>query len=113
MLTYEETMAVGQSQYQDIIDALSGAGLPATFTQTGGMNAALEVLLDGGYSLLITDFEDSLAWSRAEHVGWSVGLYSPEEQYDGQVIAFGETQASDLSALQGLIQEVLRSAVRN
>ncbi|MCZ2814482.1 hypothetical protein O2W15_23880 [Modestobacter sp. VKM Ac-2979] len=50
---------MGQSQYQDVIDGLSTAGLPATFAQTGGMNAALEVLLDGGHSLLITDFEDS------------------------------------------------------
>ena len=34
MLTYEQTMALGQEQYQDVIDELSVAGLPATFTQT-------------------------------------------------------------------------------
>ncbi|WP_157944006.1 hypothetical protein [Blastococcus atacamensis] len=105
-------MAIGQSQYQDVIDNLSAAGLPTTFTQTGGMNAALEVLLDGGYSLLITDFDDSLAWSRLEHVGWSVGLYPPDQQYDGQVIAFGETQDADVDALRALIDDVLRGAVR-
>lgn len=107
MLSYEQTMALGQERYQDVIDGLSAAGLPASFTQTGGMNAALEVLLDGGHSLLITDFEDSLSWSREEHSGWSVGLYGPAEQYDGQAVAFADTTGSDLSALRAVIEQVL------
>jgi len=104
-------MALGQAQYQDVIDALRVAGLPATFTQTGGMNAALEVLLDGGHSLLITDFEDSLSWSREEHSGWLVSLYGPAEQYDGEPLASADTVDSDLPSLQAVIDRVLRLGI--
>ena len=96
MLSFEETMAIGQAQYQDVIDRLTAAGWPTVFTQTGGMNAALEVMLDGGFSLLITDAFDSLAWARDEHEGWTVGLYAPANQYDGDcmVSAVVRTPAS-------------------
>lgn len=111
MLTYEQTMALGQEQYQDVIDELSVAGLPATFTQTGGMNAALEISLDGGWSLLVTDAQDSLSWARAEQQGWGVGLYAPEHAYDGECRAWTSTTANSVQALQSCIEEVLRSAV--
>ena len=111
MLTYEQTMALGQAQYQDVIDELSAAGLPATFTQTGGMNAALEVLLDGGWSLLVTDAEDSLSWARAEQQGWGVGLYAPEHAYDGDCRAWTSTTANSVQALRSCIEDVLRFAV--
>ncbi len=75
MMGYDATMAIGQARYQDVLDLLQATGLGATFTQTGGMNAALEVLLDGGHSLLITDAQEPLAWDRIEHMGWGVGLY--------------------------------------
>ena len=39
-------MRVGHHRYADLIDALNEAGLPTTFIQTGGMNAALEVTLE-------------------------------------------------------------------
>jgi len=61
MLGYDRTMKVGAAHYQDVLDHLEAAGLRAIFTQTGGMNAALEVVLDGGHTVLITDAEDSLA----------------------------------------------------
>ncbi len=109
MLTFDETMALGQAEYQDVLDALAAAGLRASFTQTGGMNAALEVLLDGGYSLLITDAEDSLSWSRAEHDGWTVGLYRPENQYDGDCTTYGTTEDSSTEGLLTLVQDVLRA----
>lgn len=111
MLTYEQTMALGQAQYQDVLDELSAAGLPATFTQTGGMNAALEVLLDGGWSLLVTDAEDSLSWARAEQQGWGVGLYAPEHAYDGDCRAWTSTTANSVQALRSCIEDVLRFAV--
>ncbi|MDP9459968.1 MAG: hypothetical protein M3Q22_06875 [Actinomycetota bacterium] len=78
MLDYESTMRLGQAQYQDVIDDLTGAGLPTSFTQTGGMNAALEVRLDGGHTLLVTDAEDSLSWARAEHAGWAPRADAPQ-----------------------------------
>ncbi len=37
------------------------------FTQTGGMCAALEVTLDNGAHLFVTDADDSLAWDRTRH----------------------------------------------
>lgn len=112
VLTFEETMAIGQAEYQDVLDALTTAGLPASFTQTGGMNAAIEVVLEGGHALLVTDYEDSLAWSRADHSGWSVGLYPPAQRYDGEVIAFGSTEGSGVDELKALIELVLREAGR-
>jgi len=79
-MTYEETMAWGAEQYRDVLDALAEVGLDGEFTQTGGMCAALQVTLDGGYYLLFTDQEDTLSWSRVEHEGWYVGLFEPEER---------------------------------
>lgn len=79
MLDYPTTMKIGQSRYQDVLDLLQAQGLGATFTQTGGMCAALEVLLDSGHTLLVTDAEDTLAWDREEHRGWGVGLYPPDQ----------------------------------
>ncbi|MFW3171160.1 hypothetical protein [Geodermatophilus sp. CPCC 206100] len=111
MLSYEETMAVGQAQYQDVIDALTAAGLPTTFTQTGGMNAALEVLLDGGHSLLVTDADDSLSWSRAEQAGWSVCLYPPADQYDGTPVASATTRDTTVEDLLALVRQVLERGV--
>lgn len=112
MLDYESTMRLGRAQYQDVVDELIGAGLPTSFTQTGGMNAALEVRLDGGHTLLVTDAEDSLSWARAEHAGWAVGLYAPEQAYDGEVLAFDTTEDGSVAGLRKLIDRVLRTAVR-
>ncbi|RFU21035.1 hypothetical protein [Geodermatophilus marinus] len=110
MLSFEETMALGQAQYQDVIDRLTAVGWPTAFTQTGGMNAALEIRLDGGFSLLVTDAADSLAWARDEHDGWTVGLYAPENQYDGDCMAYAVSDDSSVEALESLIRGLLRSA---
>lgn len=113
MLSYESTMAVGQAQYQDVLDLLDAAGFGATFTQSGGMNAALEVLLDGGHTLLITDAEDSLAWDRAEHAGWGVGLYPPDQANEGgDCLAFDSTDDGSPSALVPLVHDVLTAYTR-
>lgn len=113
MLDYDTTMTIGQGRYQDALDLLAGAGLAATFTQTGGMNAALEVVLDGGHTLLITDAEDSLSWEREEHRGWGVGLYPPDQaNTDGECLAFDSTDDGSLAALLPLVDTVLRAYVR-
>ncbi|MDP9431570.1 MAG: hypothetical protein M3P91_02290 [Actinomycetota bacterium] len=101
-------MGIGQGRYQDVLDLLADAGFGATFTQTGGMNAALEVLLDSGHILLITDAEDSLSWDRDEHRGWGVGLYPPDQaNTDGERLAFESTEQSEAEALLPLVHEVL------
>ncbi len=80
------------------------------FTQTGGMNAALEVQLDSGHTLLVTDAEDALSWERSEHQGWGVGLYPPDQaDTDGECLAFGSTGDGTAAALLPLVDEVLRS----
>jgi hypothetical protein len=111
VLSYEETMAVGRQQYADVIDELTRNGLPTEFTQTGGMNAALEVHLDGGYSILVTEADDSLSWSREEHQDWGVALFPPSEQYDGECLAADTSEDGSVRALQRLVQQLLTKAV--
>lgn len=108
MLDYDTTMGIGQSRYQDVLNHLASAGLPAVFTQTGGMCAALEVTLEAGYQLLVTDAEDSLSWDREEHQGWGVGLYPPDQaSTDGECLAFDSTDDGSPSALVPLVGAVL------
>lgn len=108
MLAYQETLQVGADRYHDVLTVLRRAGLGATFTQTGGMNAASEVVLDGGHTLLITDAEDSLSWGREEHQGWGVGLYPPDQaNTDGECLAFDSTEDGSPTALLPLIEVVL------
>ena len=103
----DEAMEIGAARYVDIIATLNGAGLPTVFTQTGGMCAALEVTLDNGQHLLITDAEDSLSWERAEQRGWGVGRYVTDSEYDDGPLAFGDTADRSIEALCELVREVL------
>lgn len=114
MLSYDNTMAIGQARYQDVLDLLAASGLGATFAQTGGMNAALEVLLDGGYTLLITDAEDSLSWEREEHAGWGVGS-TPRTQANtaGDCLSFDSSDDGEPAALVPLVRAVLDEYVRS
>ncbi len=113
MLGYDTTMTIGAASYQDVLDHLAARGLRASFTQTGGMNAALEAVLDGGYTVLITDAEDSLAWDRDEHQGWGVGLYPPDQaNTDGECLAFDSTADGSPQALFELVQQVLHTFTR-
>ncbi len=108
MPDYGETMMIGQARYQDVLDDLATAGLPASFTQTGGMCAALEVTLDSGHTLLITDQNETLAWDREEHHGWAVGLYPPDDaDTDGECLTFDSTADGAATALRPLIDTVL------
>jgi hypothetical protein len=109
-MTYEETMAYGARQYADVLHALSEAGLPAEFNQTGGMNAAITVTLEGGAYLLVADLEDALSWERASHRGWYVGLYVGEDS--GEPMRYEEAQDSDLGTLMELVDTVLAGPAR-
>lgn len=105
-MSYDETMAWGAAQYADVLAALEEKGLPVTFTQTGGMCAAIEVQLETGRTLLITDAEDTLSWARVEHEGWAVGLYAAGDDSDGP-LAFDQTEGSDVASLVDLIGAVI------
>lgn len=107
MLDYDTTMRAGADRYADVIALLRGRGLPAVFTQTGGMCAAIEAQLEGAV-LLVTDAEDSLAWDRDEHRGWGVGLYADREYGDGP-LAFQASEDGSADALPPLLERVLRA----
>jgi len=103
----DDAMAIGSARYADVIATLNGAGLPTVFTQTGGMCAALEVTLESGQHLLITDAEDSLSWEREEQRGWAVGRYATDSEYDDGPLAFADSLDTDTDTLLGLVREVL------
>lgn len=73
-MSYEETMSLGVKEYLDVLARLTNEGLPAELIQTGGMCAAIEVHLETGHMLLITDASDTLSWARAEHECWGSWL---------------------------------------
>jgi hypothetical protein len=103
-----EAMQVGHDQYVDVIAALDAAGLPTSFTQTGGMNAALEVLLETGQYLLITDAGDSLSWNREQQHGWGVGRYAAGEAgADGPEVYAEDEESVAIEALFVLVRGVL------
>lgn len=103
---FDAEMRRGRDEYADIIAQLLNHGLPTTFTQTGGMNAALEVQLETGDYLLVTDAHDSLPLHRADQQGWGVGLYRAESADTGpDIFASSPTATSD--ALLQLVRELL------
>ena len=106
----DEAMAIGTARYADVIAALEAAGLPTVFTQTGGMCAALEVTLEAGQHLLITDAEDSLSWERDEQRGWGVGRYVTDSEYDDGPVAFGSTDDTTVTALLAVVRSVITPA---
>lgn len=108
MYDYDKVMRLGAGEYVDVLDALRGLGLPAEFVQTGGMNAAIEAVLEGGRRLLVADDEDPLAWTRADHRGWSVGLYPAGEGADP--LSFDTTANGNVEALVVLVDRVMRAA---
>ena len=111
---YTAAMAHGATQYADVIAAQAEAGLPTVFTQTGGMCAAVEITLETGGYVLVTDAEDTLSWDRADHPGWGVGLYPRDDDthegaYDSGSLAYGTTPDTDTPALLDLVHDVLCS----
>jgi hypothetical protein len=111
MRDIQAAMDLGADRYRDVIDALNAQGLPTVFTQTGGMCAALEVTLETGAYLLVTDAGDSLSWDRAEQAGWGVGLYRGGSEGDDGPERFAEDEDStSIDTLLRLVREVLSPA---
>ncbi len=69
---------LGARQCADVLDTLGEHGLPAEFTQTGGMCAVLEVQLENGHTLLIADADDYLSWARPSTTDGPSGSTRPE-----------------------------------
>jgi len=108
---YETAMAIGAQRYGDVISALTSAGVPARFTQTGGMCAALEAALDGGSTLLITDADGPLPWDPERRRGWTVGLYPQSTEDQSEPLACRTTAGEGVEDLLALIDAVLRTPV--
>ena len=106
MFGFEETMASIKAQYQDVIDELTTAGLPTTFASVGGLNVGLEVRLDVGHVLLVTDAAGSLPSSRAEHDGWAVALFPSELGYSGEMVAGDASAVSSVAGLRALVDRL-------
>lgn len=104
---FNAEMRRGHEEYSDIIEQLCSYGLPTFFTQTGGMHAALEVQLETGDHLLITDSCDGLPWDRAAQQGWGVGLYR-RDQDDSGPEAFTSSSSTDFDTLLQLVREALQ-----
>jgi hypothetical protein len=104
MDSYARAMDAGAAEWADVIDALKARGHDAYFTQTGGMCAAIEVDFASGY-LLITDQEADLAWHRADHEGWLVGLYV--DPGSTEAARYVESAQGDTAILIHLVEEAL------
>lgn len=103
----EQALALGAAEYKDILDGLARAGYRAEFTQTGGMCAAIEVNLEDGCIVLVTDADDTLSWQRANQQGWGVGLYPPPEDDDSEALDYLTTPDGDLRSLLVQLARVL------
>ena len=102
---YGQSIEYGTLQYLDVLDLLSSNGYRATFTQTGGMSAAIELALDQSKFALITDADGPLTWDREDHQGWAVGVYEYQDTSDA--VAYESTANSDSEALMRILQAAI------
>lgn len=103
-----DAMAYGAAQYADVLDAFRAEGWDASFTTTGGNCAAIELTLDDGAYVLVTDADDTLSWERDEHDGWSVGLYVPDENGDcDEPVSFETTDDGSPAKALELVRRAL------
>ncbi|OFV75138.1 hypothetical protein [Rhodococcus erythropolis] len=98
---YGQSIEYGTLQYLDVLDLLSSIGYRATFTQTGGMSAAIELAIDENKFALITDADGPLAWEREDHHGWAVGVYEYQDTSDA--VTYESTTNSSVEALMGIL----------
>lgn len=103
---YDREMHRGSDAYRDALEALKAGGLPAQFTQTGGMCAALEVHLERGY-LLITDAGEELPWDRDDQLGWGVGFYDSEDVSEGPLEYVEIEEDSTPDSLVGIVKSCI------
>lgn len=106
-------MQYGVSIYAHELSLLVSSGLPTIFTQTGGMCPALEVKLETGQTLLITDFAEPLPWDRQEQRGWRVGLYPPPDVDDQEPLRDAGVEDTSAAALLALVRQVLSPRATN
>ncbi|QOW01677.1 hypothetical protein [Rhodococcus pyridinivorans] len=86
MAKYKEVLEYGTKQYADVFSLLAANGFQASFTQTGGMCAAIELCIDEERFALITEDDGPLEWERFEHHGWAVGVYNKADTSDAVIL---------------------------
>jgi hypothetical protein len=114
VLDRETSMRIGAERYRPVTDALTRAGWPAKFTQLGGMNLALEVTLEGGHQVLVTDVDDCLSWDPRDNRGWDVTFHpDPERPELGEgPFAFASAEGRSFETLIDLVRCVVRAGTR-
>ena len=107
-------MRIGAERYAPVTRALAEAGWPATFTQTGGMSLALQITLEGGHQVLVTDVEDCLSWDPRDNAGWGVGFHpDPERPELGEgPYAFASAEGRSVATLVDLVCCVVKAGTR-
>ncbi|MEH3078067.1 MAG: hypothetical protein PGN11_15625 [Quadrisphaera sp.] len=102
----------GHGEYCDVLDLLDRAGLDASLTHDGDELRAIEVVLDDGQALVITEVDGCLAARRAEHRSWGVSLY-PVGAERGEPVAWdGVPDDGSPEALMPLVSGVLLDTMR-
>ncbi|MGW0355827.1 hypothetical protein ACWDXV_16630 [Nocardia nova] len=100
MPTVQSQILSIDQEYSDVLAILRGHGYDAGIADTGGGCEAIEISLKNDSRLLVTDKDELLAWDRADHHGWGVGLYDS----DGEMVCYRDT---DDGSAEGLLAVVL------
>lgn len=109
--SYEAQMRCAARSYSDVTATLLEHGLPASFTQTGGMCAAIEIRLERG-ALLVTDASEVLPWTPQTQCGWGVGYYPSEDACDGPTEYVEDPADTSIARLLELVRECLGLVAR-
>jgi hypothetical protein len=98
---YERAMVHAAELYADVLAELGAVGYDAAIIQTGGMCLAIEISLEDGRTILVTDKDEILPWEREWHQGWGIGVYAASD--DTELIQSVLVDDSSPSALIGAL----------
>jgi hypothetical protein len=106
---FKGSMNTVNTVYRDAISTLAAITGTAQITQLGGMDLALESILEGGW-MWITDLHDSLPWDRADHQGWWAGIYEGhmnQTEPGRKPIVWAEIDDTSMTALGQIVRSAL------
>lgn len=109
---YTSYMGQAEANYQDVLDALHAAEIPATMTQTGGMCLAITFPWSMGSYFLLTDQDDVLSFERDEEQGWRLGLYTEDGDSHPAGVDLEHDRKSPITAVKLAHQGITIAAVR-
>ncbi len=110
----DDATAFGARQYWDVLQLLTRAGLQADFVVDDDGGAAVQIQLDSGQTLLVTEVDGPLPRLREDHRSWGVSLHrtrrGPDEE--GPAAWDGSQDDGSLKALLPLVSGVLLDTMR-